>query len=94
MPFIPLYIEELGAPASQINLFAGLSISITALSSAVVAPIWGSLADRKGRRLMMENSGQLKPIFLILMKMFTEKRQESIFTVLSARNESLLLRKN
>lgn len=53
MPFIPLYIEELGAPASQINLFAGLSISITALASALVAPIWGSLADRKGRRLMM-----------------------------------------
>lgn len=53
MPFIPLYIEELGAPVSQINLFAGLSISITALASALVAPIWGSLADRKGRRLMM-----------------------------------------
>lgn len=53
MPFIPLYIEELGAPASQVNFFAGLSISITALASALFAPIWGSLADRKGRRLMM-----------------------------------------
>ncbi|MHC5269910.1 multidrug efflux MFS transporter [Enterococcus sp. LJL98] len=53
MPFIPLYIEELGASASQVNLFSGLAISITALASALVAPIWGSLADRKGRRLMM-----------------------------------------
>lgn len=53
MPFIPLYIEELGAPASQVPLLSGLAISITALAAAIVAPIWGNLADRKGRRLMM-----------------------------------------
>lgn len=53
MPFIPLYIEELGAPMSQVPLFSGLAISMTALAAALVAPIWGSLADRKGRRLMM-----------------------------------------
>lgn len=53
MPFIPLYIEQLGTPKSQIELFSGLAISVTALASAIVAPIWGNLADRKGRRLMM-----------------------------------------
>lgn len=53
MPFIPLYIEELGTPKGQVNFFAGLSISITALAAALVAPVWGNLADRKGRRLMM-----------------------------------------
>ena len=53
MPFIPLYIEELGAPASQVPLLSGVAISITALAAAIVAPIWGNLADRKGRRLMM-----------------------------------------
>ena len=53
MPFIPLYIEELGAPASQVPLLSGLAISITALAAAIVAPIWGNLADRKGRHLMM-----------------------------------------
>ncbi len=53
MPFIPLYIEELGAPKNQIELFSGLAISVTAFAAAIVAPIWGNLADRKGRRLMM-----------------------------------------
>ncbi len=53
MPFIPLYIEELGAPVDQIELFSGLAISVTAFAAAIVAPIWGNLADQKGRRLMM-----------------------------------------
>lgn len=53
MPFIPLYIEELGAPKNQIELFSGLAISVTAFAAAIIAPVWGNLADQKGRRLMM-----------------------------------------
>ncbi|MGX7232677.1 multidrug efflux MFS transporter [Enterococcus italicus] len=53
MPFLPLYIEELGAPKSQVEFFAGMALSITALAAAIVAPLWGNLADQKGRRLMM-----------------------------------------
>ncbi|MBO0428169.1 multidrug efflux MFS transporter [Vagococcus fluvialis] len=53
MPFIPLYIEQLGAPTNKIEFYSGLSISVTAFSAAIVSPIWGSLADRRGRKLMM-----------------------------------------
>lgn len=53
MPFIPVYIEQLGTPSNQIELFSGLAISVTAFAAAIVAPIWGNLADRKGRKLMM-----------------------------------------
>lgn len=53
MPFIPVYIEQLGTPKNQIELFSGLAISVTAFAAAIVAPIWGDLADRKGRKLMM-----------------------------------------
>lgn len=53
MPFLPLYVEELGAPKSQVEFFAGLALSVTALAAAIVAPLWGNLADQKGRRLMM-----------------------------------------
>lgn len=53
MPFIPIYIEELGAPQNKVEFYAGLSISITALSAALVAPLWGNMADRRGRKLMM-----------------------------------------
>lgn len=53
MPFIPIYIEQLGAPANRVEFYSGLAISATALSAAIVSPIWGNLADRKGRKLMM-----------------------------------------
>ncbi|APB32239.1 multidrug efflux MFS transporter [Vagococcus teuberi] len=53
MPFISIYIEQLGAPSDKVEFYAGLSISLTALSAAIVAPLWGSLADRKGRKIMM-----------------------------------------
>ncbi|OQO70846.1 multidrug transporter [Enterococcus villorum] len=53
MPFIPVYVEQLGTPRDQVELFSGLAISVTAFASAIVAPIWGNLADRKGRKLMM-----------------------------------------
>ncbi|MGQ4818846.1 MFS transporter, partial [Enterococcus faecium] len=41
-----------GTPKDQIELFSGLAISVTAFASAVDAPIWGNLADPKGRKLM------------------------------------------
>lgn len=53
MPFIPVYVEHLGTPKSQVEFFSGLAISVTAFAAAIVAPIWGSLADRKGRKVMM-----------------------------------------
>ena len=53
MPFIPVYVEQLGTPSDQVELVSGLAISVTAFASAIVAPIWGNLADRKGRKLMM-----------------------------------------
>ena len=53
MPFIPVYVEQLGTPSDQVELFSGLAISVTAFASAIVAPIGGNLADRKGRKLMM-----------------------------------------
>lgn len=53
MPFIPIYIEQLGAPSNKIEFYSGLSISVTAFSAAIFSPIWGSLADRRGRKLMM-----------------------------------------
>ncbi|WP_206911533.1 multidrug resistance protein [Enterococcus sp. DIV0840] len=53
MPFIPVYVEQLGTPKNQVELFSGLAISVTAFAAAIVAPIWGNLADRKGRKLMM-----------------------------------------
>ncbi|WP_449454393.1 multidrug efflux MFS transporter [Streptococcus suis] len=53
MPFISVFVEELGVGPGQVEYYAGLAVSVNALAAALMAPIWGSLADRYGRKLMM-----------------------------------------
>lgn len=53
MPFISVFVEELGVGRGQIEYYAGLAVSVNALAAALMAPIWGSLADRYGRKPMM-----------------------------------------
>lgn len=59
MPFISLFINELGHFSRfQLNFYSGLAFAMTFISQAIVSPFWGSLADRKGRKLMcMRASG-------------------------------------
>lgn len=54
LPFLPLYVAQLGVTSHEaLSLWSGLTFSITFLVSAIVSPMWGSLADRKGRKLML-----------------------------------------
>ncbi|MDX5630066.1 MULTISPECIES: multidrug efflux MFS transporter [unclassified Brenneria] len=54
LPFLPLYIEQLGVHSHEsLSLWSGVIFSSSFLVSAIVAPLWGSLADRKGRKLML-----------------------------------------
>ena len=53
MPFMALYVEQLGAPQNKVEWYAGLAVSLSALTSALIAPAWGRLADRYGRKPMM-----------------------------------------
>ena len=53
MPFLPLYIQSLGVTGSNVELFSGIAFASTALVSGLVAPMWGKLADKYGRKPMM-----------------------------------------
>ncbi|MHC3597697.1 multidrug efflux MFS transporter [Streptococcus suis] len=53
MPFISVFVEELGVGPGQVEYYAGLAVSVNALAAALMAPIWGSLVDRYGRKPMM-----------------------------------------
>ncbi|MFZ2459284.1 MAG: multidrug efflux MFS transporter [Streptococcus suis] len=53
MPFISVFVEELGVGPGLVEYYAGLAVSTNALAAALMAPIWGSLADRYGRKPMM-----------------------------------------
>lgn len=53
MPFISVFVESLQVPDGQVEYYSGLAVSINALTAALMAPVWGSLADRYGRKPMM-----------------------------------------
>ena len=56
-PFFPLYIQELGVPDPGLSAFwAGVAIFSGGFFSFVAGPIWGTLADRFGRRPMVLRS--------------------------------------
>ena len=70
MPFLPLYVETLGVTGHQaLNMWSGLLFSITFLFSAIAAPFWGALADRRGRKLMLLRSALGMAIVMALMGM-------------------------
>jgi DHA1 family multidrug resistance protein-like MFS transporter len=57
MPFLPLYFQQLGvSDVGEIALWSGLSLGVTPAVTALMAPFWGRLADRFGRKIMVERS--------------------------------------
>jgi MFS family permease len=57
MPFLPLFIGQLGvADVGQIAMWTGLSLGVTPALTALLAPAWGRLGDRYGRKIMVERS--------------------------------------
>ncbi|HEY1720136.1 MAG TPA: MFS transporter [Magnetospirillaceae bacterium] len=54
LPFLPLYVQELGvADHAAIVQWSGIAYGATFLTAALTAPLWGHLADRYGRKLML-----------------------------------------
>ncbi len=54
MPFLPLYFQLLGVhDVGEIALWSGLSLGVTPALTAMLAPLWGRLADRYGRKIMV-----------------------------------------
>src|SRR4029453_14860539 len=57
MPFLPLYFKLLGVDdVGEIAMWSGLSLGVTPALTAMLAPFWGRLADRYGRKIMVERS--------------------------------------
>lgn len=70
LPFLPLYISQLGVTSHEaLSMWSGLTFSVTFLISAIVSPMWGSLADRKGRKLMLLRAS-LGMVIAILLQAF------------------------
>ena len=54
IPFMPLYIRELGVTdESEVAKWSGIVGGAAAVTLIIFAPIWGILGDKYGRRLMV-----------------------------------------
>ncbi len=68
MPFLPLYIQELGIQDEKsVALWAGIIFASTFVTSFWFQPLWGKLSDRYGRKVMVIRSGIGMSIVTILM---------------------------
>ena len=57
MPFLPLYFHQLGvSDVGEAALWSGLCLGVTPALTALLSPLWGRLADRFGRKIMVERS--------------------------------------
>ena len=57
MPFLPLYLQELGVrDLGEVAMWSGLSLGVTPGVTALLAPAWGRVSDRFGRKIMVERS--------------------------------------
>ena len=67
-PFLPLYVQALGSHTSlSVELLAGLVFSAQAVTMALASPIWGALADRYGRKMMVQRALFGGAVIMLLM---------------------------
>ena len=55
-PFLPFYLEELGVK-QNLALWTGIALAAASLTYSLMAPVWGTMADRYGKRVMFLRSG-------------------------------------
>ncbi len=54
MPFLSLYVDTLGHfTKNELTFYSGLAFLMSFLVQIFVSPLWGKLADLKGRKLML-----------------------------------------
>lgn len=57
MPFLPLYIAELGTTdVGEIAMWTGLTLGATPTVTAISAPLWGRVGDRYGSKVLVIRS--------------------------------------
>ncbi|WP_138493880.1 MFS transporter [Paenibacillus pinistramenti] len=69
IPFLTLFINKDLGVTSNVSFWSGLLFGMTFLASALIAPFWGSLADKYGRKPMLLRSGFSLCAVYILMSL-------------------------
>src|SRR2546427_1669316 len=67
-PIMPLFLPVLGVESdAAVAIWAGILNGITSLVAAFASPLWGQVADRHGRKLMLLRSSLAIALFTALM---------------------------
>lgn len=78
-PFLSLYVRELGVRTSgSLEFWAGMAFSMQALTMMIASPIWGVIADRSGRKLMLERA-TLGGALLLAAMGFAQNAEQLVF---------------
>lgn len=75
IPFLPIYLLELGVPKADVALWSGLVFGITFLIAGIMAPIWGKIANNKGKKRMALRAGFAIAVSYVLIGMVTDQYQ-------------------
>lgn len=68
IPFLPFYIEKLGVTdPGAVTVWTGIIASANFLALAVMSPVWGSMTDRLGCKIMVLRSLVALAAFAILL---------------------------
>lgn len=67
LPFLPYFVEMVGVSGRAVNVWSGALLSIAPLLAALMAPLWGRLADRYGMKLMVQRTTVAMIIHWVLM---------------------------
>ncbi len=75
-PFLPLYVEHLGSTSGlSVEWMAGLVIAVQGFTMMFASPLWGAVADRYGRKLMVLRATFGGVIIMGLMGVVTSGEQ-------------------
>lgn len=67
-PFLPLYLKTMGmTDTHEVAVWGGWIFAANFLTAFLFQPIWGSLADRYGRKMMLLRSGFGMAVIMVLM---------------------------
>ena len=57
MPFLALYIQQLGASdPADVAFWTGITLGVTPAITAICSPFWGRVGDRFGNKLLVQRS--------------------------------------
>lgn len=75
IPFLPIYLLELGVSKDDVAIWSGLVFGITFLIAGIMAPIWGKIADNKGKKRMALRAGFAIAVSYFLIGLVTDQYQ-------------------